>query len=464
MLRKTVIPNKPRFSLVRQRAYDLLANLDICKFPVDPREIIRCFPEWHLVGWFELHVNTGVDDPLYLDRDKAEAKTVIQRGTNDYLIVYDERVDNPQRIRWTLAHEIGHIVMGHLTEFDATALSRRGLTEKEHSVLEVEAHCFAAELLAPKTIISRFDFHNSPQGISLICDISKDAAEKRLKQIKQADYGYYPSEVKILRNFYKHLAFGEFYQVVHNTACRFFPSSIYPELCKECRICKNCNSFITDDTHRYCPVCGSEVPEPYMYSPYKPHKGMFVISNISDIHSELYMQGKQYYEIPMKDDKLLYCPVCKNYGFSNPSGKCTKCGAPTTNHCTAENRILPGNCRFCPYCGSEATFKKIYDILPERLSVNNVKIPDVYDDYIECEYWPFVVMTVGMWEKAMDLYVALEDSIAIYDGDDMIIFVRGSNEQVVATREANTILACLSNNGLLPIKQITVMIAEPIMA
>lgn len=102
--------------------------------------------------------------------------------------------------------------------------------------------------------------------------------------------------------------------------------------------------------------------------------------------------------------------------------------------------------------------------MPERLSVNNVKIPDVYDDYIECEYWPFVVMTVGMWEKAMDLYVALEDSIAIYDGDDMIIFVRGSNEQVVATREANTILACLSNNGLLPIKQITVMIAEPIMA
>jgi len=416
------------------------------------------------VGWLELHVNTGDDDPLQLDRDKADAKTIIQRGTNEYLIVYDDRVDNPQRIRWTLAHEIGHIIMGHLLEFDATALNRRGLTEKEHGVLEVEAHWFAAELLAPETIISRFNFHDNPQGISLICDISKDAAEKRLKQIRKIDYRYSPSESRILRNFYKHLVQGDFYQVVHDTACRFCPSSIYPELCKECRICRACNSFVTDETYRYCPVCGAEVPSPDRYSPYKPHDGLFILGSIADIRSEVFMQGKQYYEFPKRDNQLLFCPVCKNQELSDSSDMCATCGTPMTNRCTVEERALPGDCRFCPHCGSPTTFRGIYDRLPERISVSNVKIPGAYDDYIECDYWPFIVMTIGMWEKAMDLFIALEDSIALYDEDDMIIFVRGIDEQVIASRGAQTILNCTIKNGYVPVKRITVMIAEPIVA
>ncbi len=464
MSRKTVIPNKPRFSLVRQRAYDLLANLDISEFPIDPQKIIKHFPEWHLVGWLELHVNTGIDDPLYLNRDMAEAKTVCQRGTCDYLIVFDERVDNPQRIRWTLAHEIGHIIMGHLIDFDATALNRRGLTEKEHGVLEVEAHWFAAELLAPKTIIKRFNFQDNPQGISLICDISKDAAERRLKDIMKIDYGYYSSENRILRNFYKHLIDGDFYQVIHDTACRFCPSNIYSELCKECRICKLCCSFVTDDAFKYCPVCGSDVPNADRYSPYKHHEGLYIIGSISDLRSEVYMQGKKYYEFPMKKNNLLFCPICRSHQIPASGSACTICGAPTINCCKVEGRILPGGCRFCPYCGSPTTFKELFDVIPERLSVKNLVIPDAYDDYIECEYWPFIVMTIGMWEKAIDLYVVLEDSLAIYDGDDMVVFVRGQREQIIAFQESNTILKCLSKNGYLPIKHITVKIAELIAA
>jgi Zn-dependent peptidase ImmA (M78 family) len=222
MQKRAEIPSKPRFSLATKKAYELLAELEICEFPVDPRKIIRHFPSWHLKGWLELQVNTGETDPLNLNSEKAEAKTVKLRGSDDYLIVYDERVDNIQRIRWTLAHEIGHIVMGHLIQFDATALNRRGLTQEEHGVLEVEAHCFASDLLAPKTIIRRFDFQNDPQGIALICDISRDAAERRLIEIKRMDFGYYPTENRILRNFYNHLSNGGFYQAVHDTSCRFY--------------------------------------------------------------------------------------------------------------------------------------------------------------------------------------------------------------------------------------------------
>lgn len=53
-------------------------------------------------------------------------------------------------------HEIGHIVLGHLTDFGETALDRGGLTQKKYGVLEVEAHYFAAEFLMPTALLKYF--------------------------------------------------------------------------------------------------------------------------------------------------------------------------------------------------------------------------------------------------------------------------------------------------------------------
>lgn len=462
MLRKNAIPNKPRFQLVTKRAYELLAALNISEFPIDPRKIIAHFPNWFLIGWLQLRDDSGQDDPLYIHRDRAEAKTVIQRGSSEYLIVFDERVDNTQRIRWTLAHEIGHIIMGHLVEFESTALNRRGLTEKEHGVLEVEAHWFAAELLAPKTIIRRFNFDDSPQGISLICDISKEAAEKRLKDIARMDFGYFLTENRILRNFYNHLSQGGFYQVIHNTASKFCPSSIYADLCKECRICKKCGAFVSDGKCKFCPICGFPVPDIRKYDPYNPDVGSIAVFDILDPKFAIYMKGKQYYEIPLdKEDHARFCPACKNFELTALDIVCNKCGTATENLCLKEMKALPSECRYCPDCGNETTFKKVYDNLPERLTVDNIRIPESLDDYLECDYWPFTVMTMYSWEKAKPLYAALEDSIALYDCDEMAIFVRGSEERAVAVQEIDIIKKCVTKHGLLPVTSIRVFVAEP---
>jgi ribosomal protein S27AE len=464
--RKKEIPNKPRFQLVTKRAYELLVELDINEFPVDPRKIIEHFPNWFLMGWLQLRADSGHEDPLYIDRDGAEAKTVIQRGASEYLIVYDERIDNPQRIRWTLAHEIGHIVMGHLVEFESTALNRRGLTEREHGVLEVEAHWFAAELLAPKTIIRRFSFNDSPQGISLICDISKEAAEKRLKDITRMDFGYFSTENRIFRNFYNHLSHGGFYQAIHDTASKFCPSSIYPELCKECRICRICGSFVTDERYRFCPVCGEPVPDKDRYSPYRPHSTSILFGDVShDLQYEIYMLGKQYYAIPTdKEEHPQFCPSCKSHELTASDLACGKCGTTTVNLCVKEMKTLPSECRYCPDCGAETTFKEVYSNLPERLSADNIRIPEELEDYLECDYWPFIVMTMYYWEKAKQLYAVLEDSFALYDCDDMVIFVRSSEEWAVAVREVDTIKKCVTKHGLLPVTNIRVFVAEPVIA
>ena len=198
MQRKPKIPNKPRFSYVSKRAYEFSNEICITEFPVDPEKIIAQFPNWHVQGWLDAQINKNLGDFLYLDRDGAEARTVIERGTSDFIIAYDERVGNQQRIRWTLAHEIGHIVLGHLVHFEATALNRRGLTEKQYGALEVEAHWFAAELLSPKIVIKHFNCHDN---IGLICDISYEAVEKRLEQLKRAEREYPKAAFCVLKNF-----------------------------------------------------------------------------------------------------------------------------------------------------------------------------------------------------------------------------------------------------------------------
>ena len=186
---------------------------------------------------------------------------------DDYLIVYDERVDNSQRIRWTLAHEIGHIVMGHLVDFSCNCFKPPWLDQGGVEYWKSRSSLVCFRLARPKTIIRRFDFNDDEQGIALICDISKDAAERRQKEIKRMDFGYYSTENRILRNFHKHLFSGGFYDAIHETACKFYPSVIFPDMCKEARVCRNCFNFVIEAQYTHCTVCGEPVPTPETYNP-----------------------------------------------------------------------------------------------------------------------------------------------------------------------------------------------------
>jgi len=69
----------------------------------------------------------------------------------------------PLRIqRFTGAHELGHVVMGHEPSLDGEEILRRGAT-RELDPQEVEADAFAAEFLLPRWLLA---FHALKQGWS----------------------------------------------------------------------------------------------------------------------------------------------------------------------------------------------------------------------------------------------------------------------------------------------------------
>lgn len=113
-------------------------------------------------------------------------------------IVYRD-TDIRQRCRFTIAHELGHIFLGHKLKngkhtrcFDAT-------TEEED-----EANRFAARILAPACVIWALDLHD-PKEIRQICDVSRPVSEIRAERMKvlykRNRFLLSPLERQVYRNF-----------------------------------------------------------------------------------------------------------------------------------------------------------------------------------------------------------------------------------------------------------------------
>ena len=311
MQRKTQIPDKPRLNYARQRAYQLLCELDIDRLPIDPWAVAKFFPSIHVLKWTELRENCHQSDPLSINAEGADAKTQLVRGSSDYLVVYDDRVASEGRVRWTIAHELGHIFLGHLVSFEATALCRGSLTEEQYRVLEREADTFAVNLLAPVTIVARIPFVKRKEDYIVLCGLSGEAAENCLRDLNLVKSG----------------------------------KSITFPLKEEDALHRQFFAFL-------CEVNQTKIP----------------VSHCSDIN-------------------------------------------------------LPGK----------------------------------YEDYVECEYWPFVMMAIRKWKLEKALYAALEGSLAIYDCDDMVIFVNGSNNAKCVTDGDAIILDALQKYAESSVRKITVL-------
>ena len=107
-----------------------------------------------------------------------------------YLVLYNDVVyRSPDRLNWTLAHELGHICNGHGDD---------GWAE------EAEANAFACELLMPEIVIR---FLASRQRISYLdlqelFHVSGEAAQNRIRQLKsQRDYCATWEERKLLQKY-----------------------------------------------------------------------------------------------------------------------------------------------------------------------------------------------------------------------------------------------------------------------
>lgn len=137
--------------------------------PIDVEAIVRQFPNWDIF-FGDLYGEEGYT--LY---------KILPGNLYKFKICVDQSFP-PVRIRFTIAHEIGHIVLGHCKNYAGV------VTEIEEYILDKEADMFAGELLMPYEYM--LQYHNwSVQGIANKFFVSKEAATVR-KKVLDKDPSY----------------------------------------------------------------------------------------------------------------------------------------------------------------------------------------------------------------------------------------------------------------------------------
>jgi Zn-dependent peptidase ImmA (M78 family)/RNA polymerase subunit RPABC4/transcription elongation factor Spt4 len=291
-------------------ANEFLIAENIRSFPIDPIAIIKAHG-WRLKLYSRVTAKAGlkISNLVELAEHIGSKDAVVTLDKkNKYLICYNDLIFPMERIIFSLAHEIGHIVLRHLEDFDCSTLER-GVQDWEYDVLEAEANTFASNLLAPVFIL---DSLRKPlrESYHTFFNISRTAWRVRMLTM-ELDREHTPKYILEAHE----ILFREF--MYH----------------KHCQICDA--YFIGSKDTGYCPICGS-------------------------IQLRREKAGMKYRDGVQLDEKgrAQECPQCHNEEISTSAEYCKICGTRVVNRCTSEQcgQIAQGNSRYCERCGTPTTF------------------------------------------------------------------------------------------------------------
>ena len=312
------IPQSARYNVTVFKAYEFIQN-NITDFPVNLFELIKKF-KWGLLTYEELALkqNCTIHDVIeVLGKDGYS----IYNGKN-YTIVYNNKINSKGRINFTLAHEIGHIILGHHKDFDVTSVLKDNFTKEEYKVLENEANCFARNILAPAPLVQCLNTYEFYFKLSKIFNLSPNASNTR-------------------RTFYKNDLYYLNDQKIDQMQLRY----------KRYNICKKCSAIISSTTDSYCSKCGNN---------------NFLLGDVFTM--------KEYKGINI--DETHECPRCENYDLQSEDLYCKICGLKLKNECISCHMELDSSARYCTQCGCitnyfQAGLLKDWEIATDVIEKNN---------------------------------------------------------------------------------------------
>ena len=124
------------------------------------------------------------------------------------LIVYYNDIDYPiTRQRFTMAHELGHCLLGHL-KFGKTYNRNSEKDFDGMDIYEMQANVFARDLLMPATVLHSLNI-SSAYDISNICNVSTQSSEIRYERLLELEkrnmFNRHPLEKQVYKQFQKYI-------------------------------------------------------------------------------------------------------------------------------------------------------------------------------------------------------------------------------------------------------------------
>lgn len=338
---------KVNYQNIKITAYDFLNQYTNGRLPIDLLHIINQIDNLHLMKYTTLAKNNNMTILQICDLLNSEDGALwYKTDSKSYILLYNDTITNSERIRFTIAHELGHYVLKHNEKTDKTILSRYNLSDQEYNRFETEANFFAKHLLVPFPVLGNYiQFFNKMDSV-FIQSVFKVS---------------YTVASFVINNLNTMFSFGVIKEG-HVVEERFIP---YLTVSKSTRICKSCHSKINRYSN-YCHICSM-----------KQYEGLTTL--------EAYLENKYLERERMKYNKYLLkedgcpetCPKCDNEELEN-GNYCNVCGTYIRNICIGnyENNFnsfgyplpiedflkdgcqkpLAGNSRFCPDCGGKSTY------------------------------------------------------------------------------------------------------------
>lgn len=189
--------NYESYKKSRNAAWEILLACRVEKLPVDLNAVLR-----HL-GVRAYPYRRGLD--MLASTGLSEVADQVS-GLTFYagerpVILYND-AETPQRVRFTIGHELGHIVLGHVQPGEYTSQNRE--PQPGDNPMEQAANRFAADLLAPACVLWGLDLHRA-EDIAEVCKISIQAARFRAERMEilyqRNKFLLHPLEQAVYRQF-----------------------------------------------------------------------------------------------------------------------------------------------------------------------------------------------------------------------------------------------------------------------
>lgn len=337
-----ILMNKKRRSEIKAT---VIRTLQMYKkplgLPVPIKAITKSLPNVRLIPYSTQMKRRNLNYSQMISFAGTEDACTDYDANSDLFVIYYNDVSyshtSSMRYRWSIAHELGHIVLEHHKKYSASRIFRNSLSPTLYQELEDEADMFAAYILVPHIVVSVIGADSDHLLLKNTCRISRAAAEYRLRMLWD-----WRSQSGI--EAYDFALLNRFRLFIDKSSC---PQNMQSWLNTH-RSCPKCHTPVpTLRSHRthYCAVCGSTHPPHY-----EKEKKIMVYPGIST-HDNF---------------NAIECPVCHNTEATADGTHCMICGEELINICTSYeysnvvrcDNSLPGNARYCPQCGSPSSFLK----------------------------------------------------------------------------------------------------------